>query len=935
MNLYKEIYNFIKEARPRTKNIGVEDIDRPGSGKVGRDTDADTDSATVPTYTKYEVTVIKDGGTKKETELTPSDILKFIRTNPENKNIDFQDVKVGEKYDYVIKTPLGKEKKGSVILKNKNPIKVPIVTDRKSTPPININPTGQKSSYQKGAVHEIIFNNITKGISRKPYTIYRNISEIDYQTLKFKNPKKVQTVITPSTEKNHFKDVYYITIPKVLYSLRKGADYTYFIYLPKSAVDSYTNQQKEKIKLTLVPIEDIAKGLDKRPLDFFTFSSFLSDKEKEKLRSPRSPKSTEKEEPVDFDLSLLFGDDLEKEKEEPKDTPEQKEAKKKAAEFMLDDKNQRAFTALLKNYDILKTPSSTQSEKSEADKKMSEYLKRFLENLFNYSKDPKVTDSVINYSVESRLKQKQGLYKLIKNGYDQMKSLQEKMILEMNTKLSDDSVYDVDIKYASGSKPQSVKAKGAAVKKLIGTDTIEYNKEYDFEKVVDDPQRGMQKIKGTLKVNMDPKSRNLKLVGRRTLSGEPIEGDPSTKKDDTKEKPDTKTFNTSISGQGSRSYKVPINKGVKMATVKPNQLRYKYYVVNNKTKQFADGSDDWKETKEKAKKLGPDFIALSKAALSSYGVEIYENKKQSSIKKEDLSKEDKASLESKAISFTIQSDPKDLDAQAEVKGIAKKATLNKEKNELTIVLDNNSQVIFTKTKSGNITGVYNSDPSDRLGAPNKVNDIKEPLKSVLDKIFPSPADAKLEAYIRTRIRQALKEAGIDQYFGTQGPDVKKKRLKEYMMKYEWGFQKSEDPFIRKTGSEKHAIVTKLVNELGDEGVAIFNSYAPEGMEIASPNDLDNMADTPLGSQLHQPYDPNSLTARGGRIAEMDGPVPYRGQGADQLNRLVKDMPSKLKTDIKAKVNAEQAKHLIAVFKSIYKISNDVSDEDIYNKIKNA
>ena len=50
---------------------------------------------------------------------------------------------------------------------------------------------------------------------------------------------------------------------------------------------------------------------------------------------------------------------------------------------------------------------------------------------------------------------------------------------------------------------------------------------------------------------------------------------------------------------------------------------------------------------------------------------------------------------------------------------------------------------------------------------------------------------------------------------------------------------------------------------------MFNSYAPKGYEIARPDDLNDMADTPLGSQLYQPYDPNSLTARGGRIAEED------------------------------------------------------------------
>lgn len=928
MSLYREIYNLLKEGRPRTTNKGVDDIDRPGSGKRQRDVDLDGDYKD-RVVKKYEVTTISDKGKKNDTLLTSSEILKIVRLNPDNKNISFEEIKVGEKYEFTRTTPLGSEKKGEIILKSKTPTEVPININPEKKYALDINPEKIKSSYESGAVHEISFNNITKGVRQKVYTIYRTITEQDYSNLKTNS--KVSTLIKPSTEPNHAIDVYYITIPKVKYGTRSGVDYTYFVLLKEDAVKGLTKDQKDKAKLVLVPIKDISEGISKRPLDAATFMSFLTDKEKQKLRKqkPIKPSTSDKEEPLDIDISILFSDEdgelfgVEKDTEVPKEeTPEEKEAKKKAAEFMLDDKVERVFSQIIKNYDISKTATVSSKEKQEAKEKYSDFAEKFIKLIFDFSDNRLDRKSVFYYNVAKKLEKKLGLYNELKTSYENMESLKEN--LNEASELKDDKAYKVSVKYNSGKSADGTMS-GKTLKSLIGSTEFLYNQDIPFEKVVDDPQRGMQKIKGTLKVVLDPQSRNLRLTGRRTLSGEPIEGDPSVKKD--KEKTPTKTFSTRISGQGGGTYKVPINKGVKMADVRPNELRYKYYVVNLKTKEFFHGSDDWNITKDQAKKLGPDYKAIPKAGLSSYGVEIY---------KEELSKEDKASLKSKQISFTIQSNSK-VDKQLEVKGNVKEEVFNKEKNELILTLDNKSQAIFTQTKSGNITGVYNADPTDQFAAPNKINYIQDPiLKSALNKVFPSPAaESKLESYIRKRIKQALKEAEIDQYIGGQGPEVKKKRLKEYMMKYEWGFQKSEDPFVRKLGSEKHAIVSKLVNELGDEGVAIFNSYAPEGMEISSPNDLNDMADTPLGSQLHQPYDPNSLTARGGRIAE----IKYTGQGEDEKDLIRVSDPDQTPSNrilvraIKTRKDPEDAKYLIAIFRKTNKISDKVTDEKIYNTIK--
>lgn len=873
MGLYKEIYDFLKEARPRTKSLGIEDIPRTGSGRQQRDTDL-----------------------------------------------------------------YGKGKK---------------VSSR-----LGINPEGLKSSYKPGSVHEIRFNNVTKGLNQEAYTIYRNISEEEYKTLKSHVNPKVIPLVIPSNETNHEIDVYYITMPKVKYGQRAGADYTYFVRLKKEVVDALTDEQKNKIKLKLIPVEDISKGISNRPLDLYTLMSFLTDDQKKKIvrkkftsKPKQSVYSQDDAESLDIDLGFIADLDYDDEEDEfdvksdkPEEDPENiKKIKQQAAVFMLDDKVERVFTQIIKNYDTSETPSVSQKEKKEAKDKMSDLIKRFVDLLFDMTTSEPERGAVIDYNVKQKLEKKPAIYKLIKVAYENMESIREN--LSEDTQIKDEEKYRVSVKYSSGKTTDGTMT-GKTLKSLIGSEEFVYDRDIPFEKVVDDPQRGMQTIKGTLKVSLPlqpGKERKLALIGRRTPEGEPIYGDPA-KKEPKKDKGAFKTFSTSISGQGARSYKVPVNMGVKMADVKPNQLRYKYYIINDKTKELVNGSDDWKETKEKAKTLGSDFLAIQKAALPSFGIKV----------NEDFTDDNKKQVISKQVSFTIESDPNnpkdDPDTILGISGRVDKATFNKEKNELVLTLDNGSQAFFVGTKGGNVNAMYDLDPTDESKPPRKINDIKEPLKSVLDKVFPRPdAKSKLEAYIRKRIKQALQETEINQYFGVQGPAVKKKRLEEYMKKYEWGFQKSEDPYVRGTGAEKHAIVSKLVHELGDEGVSIFNSYAPKGYEIARPDDLNDMADTPLGSQLYQPYDPNSLTARGGRVAEQDAKydslynqakrdvenkykdVEDLAAGYNRKDREIERSPT-LKTNIEKIIAQAYGKDASKASPELKKAFMSISDEDLKRNV---
>ena len=852
MSLYTEIYDFFNEARPRTKNAGIEDIDRPGTGRLQRD-------------------VVVQGDRKK-----PS-----------------------KSYS------------------------------------INFNPEGLKSSYKPGSVHEIKFTTIGQtDQKREARTIYRTISEKDFKDLTQNVNPKVLTLVTPSSENNHDKDIYYITIPKVKYGTRTGKDFTYFIYTKSEYLDKLTPEERDKIKIKQVPIKDISDGVTTRNLKAEELKTFLSDKNKEKLKKTKpkdTPKYDDEAETLDIDLSLLIDDDDFEDvpEEKPEDSPEVKASKQKAAEFMLDDKVDRIFVQIIKNYDTTKTPSATSTEKQEAKEKLNNpqtgLLKRFSDSLFDFTNNPQDRKYVIDYNVKNKLDKKPGLYTMIKTSYDNMESLKENYMIK--EEISKQEYFLVPTNTEKGKLLKKVFTSNPSFKKAnyegeegfiksFDVDQIEKiektsgdglkpivvyktnkatapevapeEKEYKIGTVIDGGKENINILSGnkilklirlnpqnkditfkeleankpyefTEKLSVGPARKgvitvkSLSPVGERGKRTEFITIDNKEKeKAAKKDKPEMKSVK-----QMGRWMNVPVNMGVKMADVKPSQLSFKYYVINVDNKEIVNGSDDWAETKKMAQEMGSGYEAVQKAGLPSKGVKI----------NEALSKEDKDKLKNTRVSFTIQSDL-DPDKQFNISDNVRE--VKEEKTKIVLVLAEAGVVTFDKEGTGIFK--YSKDNKD-YQALNVPADLSSIVKKAL-----APAkepESQLEAYIRKRIRQAIKEAEVSQYWGYQGKDVKKKRLEEYLKRYDWGFQDSDNPYTHSNGSAMHAIVSKLVHELeamGVDAIAIFNSYAPKEYQVSDLDQLDYASDSPLGSQLTQPYNPDSLTARGGRVAEEDGKV---------------------------------------------------------------
>jgi hypothetical protein len=151
-----------------------------------------------------------------------------------------------------------------------------------------------KSSFEEGKVHKIEFLSTptAKDITKQKIVIYRKITKNEYDKLKANY--KISAMITPSEEVNHFEDVYYVIVPKVVYGKRElgsnSEEYKYYTSFKLSNAKSLEGQLKDAIKFRYVPIQDIAeKGLTPRYLE----SSKLKDLTFKKEREPRDFKKQE------------------------------------------------------------------------------------------------------------------------------------------------------------------------------------------------------------------------------------------------------------------------------------------------------------------------------------------------------------------------------------------------------------------------------------------------------------------------------------------------------------------------------------------------------------------------------------------------------------------------------------------------------------------
>jgi hypothetical protein len=292
----------------------------------------------------------------------------------------------------------------------------------------------------------------------------------------------------------------------------------------------------------------------------------------------------------------------------------------------------------------------------------------------------------------------------------------------------------------------------------------------------------------------------------------------------------------------------------------------KWYAVkvSPENKPLIVGSSNDKEKIKKIKGNDEEILVLPYLGLKKLGLA------ESLL--ESLDKENEEKIKNIEISFTIPGKETPYEKKSKIQS----AKFDNKEQKLTILLSDKTEVVITKNAAGTLVPLYfTGNGNEYLNILNVGSSFGE----IIDKVFPKnkkekePVSESLENYIRTRIRKAISEAGDDYgaYNGMIGPKPLKKKLNEYMKRYQWNWQNSSDPAERDRGQEVHGIVTKMVSKLGKDGILIYNSYAPEGFEIKTVNDLGAAGDFQVGAgPQDRNFYPDTLTARSGMFeAEKD------------------------------------------------------------------
>jgi hypothetical protein len=288
-----------------------------------------------------------------------------------------------------------------------------------------------------------------------------------------------------------------------------------------------------------------------------------------------------------------------------------------------------------------------------------------------------------------------------------------------------------------------------------------------------------------------------------------------------------------------------------------------YLVIDTKNKKVVGVYDNGVKAKEEALK-NPDYVAVTKDAAGYRFKDLLEEQKDDSSK----SNKDKVqSLVGETISIAVPG-IEGPGTKEQVSNTVKKATYQEDVKKALLLMTDGARLYIYKDPAGKPVSSYYPKDFDGTVIQNdpkyRVLSTAAPLDDVINSIYDVGKEAVLEAYIREKVKKLLAEFEVGPYIGSTGPDVIKKKLSDYMKKYNPEWKSDPSPLQRDIGAEYEGIISKLVYELDEKepglGTKIYNQYT----------------DKPLsGGQAYQAtpppvklaYDPTKLVSRGGRIAE--------------------------------------------------------------------
>ena len=214
---------------------------------------------------------------------------------------------------------------------------------------------------------------------------------------------------------------------------------------------------------------------------------------------------------------------------------------------------------------------------------------------------------------------------------------------------------------------------------------------------------------------------------------------------------------------------------------------------------------------------------------------------------ESIFSSDDKPVKGKEVSFTVE-DHSDPNKKLQIKKTVKSGKKSKD-GTFELSFTEGDKLTMTKTNQG-VTSLYFENPSDAK-IHDRVVDLDKGLATLADKIFPKEknvAEENVSDTLRESLKKIIRKKLYEQ--DIKGPTVKKNELNDLMKRYDWYYETSDNDSLMKRGQETHDKAMDLVNQLGDTGIEVFNSYAPDDCKITKTvNEESNVEVKPVKKEI--------------------------------------------------------------------------------------
>ena len=519
MYFNKDLYEFFNEARPsgtRTVNKDVEDI-RAGryifKGDSPEDADADKgetrgrtpERSKAPEKAKTDKLPLDKQAVKSSFEpgkvheiyfknIFPGQPRKYFRLFRKISEQDYKKIYNSNKYNLTNPKiiPSDKEEHFEDIYYLKPDMGIPIEKDGFfSLTKKELNDIKSKYPEYTKNLTLVSIEDISNGVNLRYYDIESLIQRWDIKkAYSSKRKEKSDTEKEKAVDKSKLAGSFLVdnsdTFDKILYLYNKanqpgikGDDAKEYKDLAKGFIKKYVDRLKQNDKEVISRVLGILqeKLKDKLPLYRMIVGEYEG-----------TSKTT-------VEPTTSSSDKEKKQKDSTDKKPSQNKISSiedKGKEFMTDQKHVVTLNKLINAFSESEDKEKNDKEEREYQRnQIFTYLPELLKQVNSFSKSKEVKDYIVKDMIRNRIAALTGddnteLYQMISKTYDKMKA--QKETINEGVEIKDDEMYSVSVKY-DGGRYTDVRMPGKSLKKLVGSQDLEFNKELPFERSVYDPQK--------------------------------------------------------------------------------------------------------------------------------------------------------------------------------------------------------------------------------------------------------------------------------------------------------------------------------------------------------------------------------------------------------------------------------------------------------------